>query len=292
MIKVKIIADSVYKGNRVTTFELEYPRYIHSELLTHRVFSRNCASSRAIPLNTMIELVMNNPVIPTWTKNQKGMQGTTLDPISKGKATDEWLHALSNAVDSVKKLQELGVHKQNANRLLEPFQHIKTILTGNDFDNFFHLRIAPDVQPEMCELAKKMKEVYDKHTPYELKDDEVHCPYFNSVSVYDSKTILTSVALCAQVSYRKENSEPETVKRIINMLLTAERLHASPFEHVCRPIGEHSEQLGNINGYRQLRHSVEHLSPSHKCYDGVLSFLNEKKVIEDVIAKKIIKTVE
>ena len=279
MINVKILADSKYEDNRVITFELVYPRYIHSQIKTHRIYSTNSASSRAIPLNKMIELVLNNPVIPMWTKNQKGMQGDVLDPISKGKATDEWLHALSNAVDSVKKLQELGVHKQNANRLLEPFQHIKTILTGNDFDNFFHLRIAPDVQPEMCELAKKMKDAYDKHTPYELKDDEVHCPFFKHVNIKDIDTILTSVALCAQVSYRKENSEPETVKRIINMLLTAERLHASPFEHICKPMTAEELafglQKGNLKGFKQLRHIVEELPPEYKSYDGIVDYFKK-----------------
>ena len=279
MINVKILADSKYKDNRVITFELEYPRQIHSELLTHRVYARNAASSRAIPLKTMIELVMNNPVIPMWTKNQKGMTGAPIDAITKGKANDIWLHALSNAVDSVKKLQELGIHKQNANRLLEPFQHIKTILTGNDFDNFFHLRIAPDVQPEMCELAKKMKEAYDKHTPYELKDDEVHCPFFKPVNVKDIDTILTSVALCAQVSYRKENSEPDTVKRIINMLLTAERLHASPFEHICKPMTAEEVALGlqkgNLKGFKQFRHAVEALPPEYKSYDGIVDYFKK-----------------
>lgn len=272
MINAKIIADSINEfGNRVTTFELEYPRYIHSELLTHRVFSRNCASSRAIPLNVMIELVLNNPVIPMWTKNQKGMQGTTLDPISKSKATDEWLHALLNAVESVKKLQEIGVHKQNANRLLEPFQHIKTIFTGSEFDNFFNLRIAPDVQPEFCELAKNMKLLLDVSIPQQLKDNEVHCPYFEHVTINDADKILTSVALCAQVSYRKENSEKETVKRIINMLLTSERLHASPFEHICKT-GNPEIQIGNLKGYKQLRHFVEKLPAEYKSYEGIIKY--------------------
>ena len=279
MINVKILADSKYKDNRVITFELEYPRQIHSQVKTHRIFSTNSASSRAIPLDKMIELVMNNPVIPIWTKNQKGMQGAPIDAITKGKATDEWLHALSNAVDSVKKLQELGIHKQNANRLLEPFQHIKTILTGNDFDNFFHLRIAPDVQPEMCELAKKMKDAYDKHTPCELKDDEVHCPFFKHVNIKDIDTILTSVALCAQVSYRKENSEPDTVKRIINMLLTAERLHASPFEHICKPMTAEEVafglQKGNLKGFKQFRHVVEELPPEYKSYNGIVDYFKD-----------------
>lgn len=273
MINVKILKDSLgLDGNRVTTFELEYPRYIHSEMLTHRVFSRNSASSRAIPLNKMIELVMSKPVIPHWTKNQKGMQGGVIDPITKGKATDEWLHALSNAVESVSKLQELGIHKQNANRLLEPFQHIKTILTGTEFDNLFNLRISPESQPEFCELATKMKEAMDNSKPEQLCTNQVHCPFIDGVvTFYDLDSILESVALCAQVSYRRENREYETVKRIINMLLTAERLHASPFEHICW-LDVKGNAKGNLPGFVQLRHVVESMPKENRNYDGMKVF--------------------
>lgn len=131
----------------------------------------------------------------------------------------------------------------------------------------------------MCELAKKMKDAYDNHTPYELKDDEVHCPFFKHVNIKDIDTILTSVALCAQVSYRKENSEPETVKRIINMLLTAERLHASPFEHICTPMTAEEVafglQKGNLKGFKQLRHIVEELPPEYKSYDGIVDYFKK-----------------
>lgn len=271
MINVKIIADSVCKNNRVTTFELEYPRYIHAELKTHRVFSSNSASSRAIPLDKMIELVLENPVMPYWTKNQKGMQGAQIDGISKGKANDVWLHALSNAVDSVRKLQELGIHKQNANRLLEPFQHIKTILTGTEFENFFNLRISPEAQPEICELAKKMKEIRDNSTPILLASNELHCPYNENVTFNDIAKILESVALCAQVSYRKENREPETVKRIVNMLLTSERLHASPFEHICW-YDKTGKAKGNLKGFTQLRHIVESLPKENRNYEGIKEY--------------------
>lgn len=75
MINVKIIADTTFGKKRVTTFELEYPRYIHAEVMTHRVFSRNAASSRAIPIAKMIEQVRENTVLPTWTQNEAGMQG-------------------------------------------------------------------------------------------------------------------------------------------------------------------------------------------------------------------------
>ena len=51
----RILLDSLSpSGARLTTMEVRYPRFIHSEMMTHRVFSRNAASSRAIPIKKMI----------------------------------------------------------------------------------------------------------------------------------------------------------------------------------------------------------------------------------------------
>ena len=151
MIKVKVIADSYYLDqwedpHRVTTLEMEYPRHIHAELLTHRVFSRNSASSRAIPLDKMIELVNTNPVEPMWTMNQKGMSGVAALKDVCEKAHTEWDLAMQDSIRHVKALQALGIHKQNANRLLEPFQHIKTILTGTDFNNIKPLEVPQQIK--------------------------------------------------------------------------------------------------------------------------------------------------
>ena len=77
MISVKVIADSIsaHTKQRITTLELEYPRFIHAELMTHRVFSRNSSSSRAIPIQTMINHIKATTAIPIhWGKNQSGMQ--------------------------------------------------------------------------------------------------------------------------------------------------------------------------------------------------------------------------
>lgn len=262
MIKVKVIADSYYLDpyedpHRVTTFELEYPRYIHSELLTHRVFSRNCASSRAIPVKKMIELVETNPVTPRWTLNQKGMSGEEVtDAKIIADASKEWDEARKDMITRVRRLIQLGIHKQNANRLLEPFQHIKTILTGTDFENFFNLRISPDAHPEIQELAYQMRTEMDDSTPVVLKENQAHCPYTDyAVNSGNIAVILKSVALCAQVSYRKEDGTVETVKRVINKLLGSPNLHASPFEHICIPDSEFTQ--GNLIGFTQLRHCIE-----------------------------------
>lgn len=272
MINVQLIADNISNGNRISTFVLEYPRYIHSELKTHRVFSSNSASSRAIPLDIMIELVRNNTVYPKWTLNQAGMQGVPVtNDITIKQANAVWENARDAAIKYVRDLQKLGIHKQNANRLLEPFQHIKTILTGTEFSNFFNLRIAPEAQPEICELATKMKECLDNHVPHVLTDTEVHCPFIKSgyTDSNNVKEILTSVALCAQVSYRKENTEEQVVARIINRLLSAKQIHASPFEHIAKPTLEN--HLGNLTGYIQLRHKIEKLKhiPLELSYDSI-----------------------
>lgn len=276
MINVKIIGDSICKDKRVTTFELEYPRYILAELNTHRVFSRNSASSRAIPMDRMIELIKSNPVIPIWTLNQKGMSGSFVtDALTREKATSYWLDALTNAIESVNKLASIGIHKQNANRLLEPFQHMKTVLTGTDFDNFFKLRIAPEAQPEICELASKMKKALEEHIPNSLKSDEVHCPYFDKpVKDTDAKSMLESVALCAQVSYRREDRSEETVKRIVNNLIGHERIHASPFEHIAKYSCLQSK--GNLTGFAQLRHCIEYYKERYNIatYDKLISIAN------------------
>lgn len=275
MIKVKLLADSVYGHSRVTTFELEYPRWIHSELKTHRVFSSNSASSRAIPLNSMIDLVIDKPAIPQWTMNQKGMSGKPTDDTTRAFATAIWIDARDKMIDYVKRLQELGIHKQNANRLLEPFQHIKTILTGTDFDNFFKLRISNAAQPEICELATRMKEIYEKNIPLALGEDLVHCPYATNGVTYKSNIIeqYTSVALCAQVSYRKENSSAEAVNRIINNLIGGENIHASPFEHICIPDTSINPR-GNLRNFKQLRHCIENYKEmGYDCdYDHLLDF--------------------
>lgn len=258
-ITAKIIKDSISEDNhRVTTFELEYPRYIHSELMTHRVFSRNCASSRAIPIETQIQLCLDNPVKPEFTLNQKGMQGAPADRELRQEAQRIWDLACSQAIIFARELANLGIHKQNANRLLEPFQHMKTILTGTEFDNFFNLRIDGAAQPEIYLLAYKMKEAMEESKPTVLEPGEWHLPYVDEVLDLDFAK-KTSVACCAQVSYRKCDNSEEKVESIYNRLINSGKLHASPFEHVCTPNYRGEKQRGNLTGWHQLRADIEDL---------------------------------
>lgn len=246
--------------------------FIANGFVVHNCFSRNSASSRAIPVDKMIELVRKNPVVPIWTYNQKGMSGKIVDdPDIIYEANVEWTLALEDMITHVENLKRIGIHKQNSNRLLEPFQHMKTVLTSTDFSNFFKLRISPAAQPEICELATKMRDLLVNHMedlldnskPHVLNGD-VHCPYTEHgyCSADDIESIYRSVAMCAQVSYRKEDGSPETVKRIVNNLIGHEQIHASPFEHIA--IGYNAldrmhdkKPKGNLKGFHQLRHCVE-----------------------------------
>ena len=251
MIKATIIQDSISNGVRISTFELEYPRFIHSELMTHRVFSRNAASSRAIPIKTMNDNISTNPAKPiNWGKNQSGMQaGGNIDEVAEAKADYEWQCAKEDAIRHSDKLASLGVAKQWANRLTEPFQTIKVVVTSTEWENWYELRAHPDAQPEIQQLAKLMWSEHIKSIPLALGKDEWHLPYIHRerlegkltysvddvlYTLEDAKKL--SVSCCAQVSYRKNDHTLEKADVIYEKLCTMKPFHASPFEHQATPL--------------------------------------------------------
>lgn len=254
-ISAKIIHDSVsQEGKRITTYELEYPRFIHSEFMTHRQFSRNCASSRAIPIEKMQEQVTFNPATPHhWGKNQSGMQAhEELVEDALLTAQSAWNVACHNAVHNSRELANTGLHKQIANRVLEPFQHMKTVVTATEWDNWFWLRFHSDAQPEIHQLARLMLDCRIQHSPTPLYPGEWHVPYITrkrnektaDMEYYtESGEPLTleqarviSVSCCAQVSYRKNDDTLEKAQQIYKRLITSEPVHASPTEHQATPM--------------------------------------------------------
>lgn len=270
-ISAVIIEDSYYmngdKKERVTTFVLRYHRYIHSELMTHRDFSRNASSSRAIPVEKSIASVMDDPAIPVhWGKNQKGMQAEQeVDGATALFAKSAWLEARDNAVASVKKMIELGIHKQIANRLLEPFNHISVVVTANRFANWFRLRCHKDAQPEIKELADLMLERYNKSEPKLLGPGEWHLPFVGAderKSVDDiGRLIKYSVARCARVSYLTHSQEfpdKEADYKLFDRLMGSEVVHASPTEHQASPCPDsfNSKLWGNLPGWMQYRKTI------------------------------------
>lgn len=275
-IKATMIADSVNpNGVRITTMELEYPRFIHSEFMTHRVFSRNSASSRAIPVVKVIEQVRNNPAMPVhWGKNQAGMQAKEeLKGVELQFAIYQWKSAALEAAAMADTMADQGLHKQVVNRILEPFQLMKVVVTSTEWNNFFWLRDHTDAQPEIKVLAQQMKAAMDSSTPVKLDYGMWHLPYVDTnIYEHDGKqyyfdeqgdtidleqAIKISCSSCAQVSYRKLDTSLDKAEMIYQKLVESEPVHASAFEHVAKcdiieddddviqPGWTHADKLGN-----------------------------------------------
>lgn len=250
-ISAEIIQDSVHKHNRITSFELEYPRFIHAEFMTHRQFSRNAASSRAIPIEKMHKHISENMAMPIhWGINEAGMQANTqLVGKELGDAINNWQVACDMAIHNSRMLMLSRLHKQIANRVTEPFQMMKTVVTATEWNNWYWLRNHVDAQPEIHELAKIMYELQLESTPLELGENEWHLPYIrrdktaNSIMYFTGDEVIglqdakqVSASCCAQVSYRRLDDSLEKAKMIFDRLINSEPVHASPIEHQATPI--------------------------------------------------------
>lgn len=245
-ISAVIVADSISQGKRITTFELNYPRFIHSELMTHRVFSRNAMSSRAVPIGKMIEQVIQDPAMPIhWGENQSGMQAKKeLEGENLSWAKVYWVGAAEAVAEHAEWLNNIGLHKQVVNRILEPFQTMKTVLTSTEFENFYWLRNHEDAQPEIKKLAEEMLKAQEQSKPIPLLPGEWHLPYygehgalfgsFSDEELENAKAI--SASCCAQVSYRKLDDSLEKALNVYKRLVESEPVHASPFEHQATPM--------------------------------------------------------
>lgn len=279
--KILLHTKSAITGAEAITWELEYPRFIHAELMTHRVFSRNAASSRAIPVNNNLAMIRENPAMPVhWGKNQPGMQakeeltGDDLEYVQ-----NQWYRAANMACDMAFNMNNVGAHKQIVNRIVEPFVHMKVIVTSTERRNWYELRYHEDAQPEIFELAKLMRHAEDCSKPILLYGGQWHLPYINysfdtdgiiyssgleTLSITDARKI--SASLCAQVSYRKADESLEKAIAVYDRLIKSKPLHASPFEHQLKvekegfeyPGWTHIDRnddywSGNIRGYVQYR---------------------------------------
>lgn len=259
-ISAKSVLSSARFGNpekRIDTMLLRYPRFIHAEFMTHRMFSRNASSSRAIPVEKLIQSAIDDPAIPLhWGKNQRGMQadkehagwvkiydGPVL--VDEVPNVDAWLRARDQAVQMARDFSYAGYHKQIVNRLLEPFTHITVVVTSTNWSNFLHLRDHPDAEPHIQILAREVRKALDGAVVQKLRPGEWHLPFTDVVDEHGEPSRLMggealknalrlSVSRCASTSYKTVDGFDMTLERAIELhdkLVGMDPLHASPCEH-------------------------------------------------------------
>lgn len=270
LISAEIIKDSYNPefSSRITTMILEYPRIIHSELMTHRLFSRNASSSRAIPTSKVIEQVRDNPAMPVrFGKNQSGMQDAG-EYENSDSVKSVWITGANNAVVIAKTMQDMQAHKQVINRILEPYQFIRVCVTSTNWNNWFHLRNHPDADPTIHALAKTMDKVMEDSEPYRLMHGQWHVPFvkeqvnmheqrffdenFNEITL--EQALMISASCAAQTSYRKLDNSLEKAEDIYRKLIESKPCHASPVEHCAMAIS----RLDNPMDYFKIK-GVTHI---------------------------------
>lgn len=277
-IEAKVIEDSISpEGIRLTTLQLTYPRYVHSELMTHRVFSRNASSSRAIPVAKLATAALENMVEPIrYGKNQAGMQASMedLQGADLEKARAVWARMANECAKGAQELAELGLHKQWANRPLEWFSNISVVVTATEFENFFALRNHVAAQPEIRELAIQMQAAMEASKPILLTPGQWHLPYVTDAERTSFEDSLVwrkiSAARCARVSYLLHDGQTPNCDKDLALyyrLMGMVPAHASPVEHQAtpdQPYGDGSEDRwyrpelhGNFKGWRQFRKMIE-----------------------------------
>jgi thymidylate synthase ThyX len=256
-----ILADSIAPHRiRLTTFEVTFPRFLLAEFNTHRMLSRNSASSRAIPTERLIEEVRNRPFIPDFNKRVTGMGvGEALSPRDNRRMQAKWLNAAHAAADTAEVFLE--VDKSRANRLLEPFLWQTVIVTATDWDNFFKLRCHPDTQPEFQKIAWMMLMTMHHHEPQTHDYSGFHLPLITEEEKhprhqYSAFTLMkASAGRGARVSYLTHEKDEDIAASKRRWEQLAKSGHWSPGEHAA-VAGEPIYQ-GNLKGWRSLRKHYE-----------------------------------
>ena len=272
-IDAKVIADGINTVNnqRLVTVQIKVPRYILSEHNTHRMFSRNFASSRAIPAKKIRANVLEHMFVPVyWGANKSGMSADQqLEGWRLSVVRGLWKAAGYAMVGVHWGLEKLGLHKQTCNRLLEPWSSVYGVVTASQWDNFMRLRYSKFAQPEIICLAKAIHDAIKNSTPRKLGPTDYHLPYITEQEVQQRSVIdciKTSVARCCRVSYKSNEtgklSDFDKDVALFDRLLKDH--HMSPFEHVAfvpnqgRVTKElHIDLQRNFRGWYQFRAFVD-----------------------------------
>jgi thymidylate synthase ThyX len=258
-------------GHRLTTFVLRFPRFVLPEFNTHRMFSRNASSSRAIPTTKLIQQLRDDPVEPVeWGRNQAGMQARDVLPAAEAAAAAAvWHEARESALRHAEQLRAIGVHKQIVNRVLEPWMWASVIVSATTYENFFTLRCHPDAQPEIKRLADLMRDAYRASTPTPKAAGEWHLPFIRDVDdlalpLEVQKKV--SVARAARVSYLNHAGTRDIDADLVLHQRLLDAGHWSPFEHVAMATDDDAA-FNNFVGWQAYRWQMEqerlmHMAPA------------------------------
>ena len=275
MITADIIAHSKHKKKELISIETYAPKYLDAEIEKHRMLSSNSSSDRAIPLERMLE---KPPFLPKdIRRNQRGMQGD--EKLSEGDIN--FIHHVLNklyeeTVDTLRYLSiKFNVHKQHLNRYLLGFSMQKKIITGTkeEWDYFLNLRLHPDADPAIYDLANKIDLAIRESKPKKLKKNQWHLPYIRGQEkkVYEPLTLCKiSAARCARVSYDNHDGSKTSVDKDLELfkrLTEADPPHMSPLDHQGLPIVKSTDisgttyitkdgkfGSGNFKNWIQFRH--------------------------------------
>jgi|TARA_R110000824_G_scaffold176672_1_gene355786 thymidylate synthase ThyX len=240
MIQSTVLLDSITpSGTRLLTLRVTVPKFILAELNTHRVFSRNAGSSRALNSQRQLVAVSDDPVFPVeWGIDQPGMQADThLDPEATTIAEEIWRAAMQSAIWAASQLHELGVHKQLVNRLVEPFSWVDVIVSSTEWENFFTLRLSTHAQPEMRHVAEAMHASMTTSTPTVVSWNDWHLPAITAQELLDiprDELRFVAAGRLARVSYGRHTRSWEKDRNLAYQL--ADNGHWSPFEHVAMAV--------------------------------------------------------
>lgn len=269
----EILEDSVSpSGDRLTTFLVTFHRFVLAEVNTHRVFSRNSASSRAIPVEKRISMVLNDPADPVvWPCEQPGMQGgNDLTGQDLDDAINLWTDVRRYTANRIARYvddhpdKSTRLHKSLLNRPLEPYMWHTAVITATDWDGFWAQRVSPLAQPEFNAVAALMRDAMSRSWANPLGAGAWHMPFVDAATWHECLELgvdarHVSVARCARTSYLTHDGNHDVRKEVelYQKLVSASPPHWSPLEHVATPSLEGVPYLGNFRGWQQLRHSVE-----------------------------------
>jgi hypothetical protein len=275
MYAARTLADSISPaGIRLTTLEAIFPRMILAEMNTHRVLSRNSASSRAIPPETHIDRIREHPFVPAaFHQRVKGMgQGAALNEREQQAARAVWENAAEYAARYAEQLMGMDVSKAHVNRILEPFMWHTAIISSTDWDNFYALRCPPGdevdydfpAQPEFQQVAILMRKAMRESAPAPIGYDQWHLPLVNLLEMKEDHDTLgdplywpmVSAGRTARVSFDTQDNYEEPDASYDRAVRLKSNGHLSPMEHCATPAKHYPADTGNFRGWKQLRKHI------------------------------------